>query len=122
MKRYVAEPGSDVVRDAMREASLWFTCRVAFVETYRAVNLEVGRKVAQTVVNEWPSFAVVDVDQQLVEAAADLTSRHPLRSLDALHLAAALFVTRDDVRVATWDRRLHAAARAEGLDVLPEAV
>jgi predicted nucleic acid-binding protein len=43
-----------------------------------------------------------------------------LRSLDALHLAAALLLPRDDLLLATWDRRLHAAARAEGLELVPD--
>jgi prevent-host-death family protein len=37
-----------------------------------------------------------------------------------LHLAAALMLPRDDLLLATWDRRLHAAAGAEGLGLIPE--
>ena len=48
-----------------------------------------------------------------------LAVERELRSLDALHLAAALLLPRNDLVLATWDRRLHAAARAEGLAVLP---
>jgi hypothetical protein len=40
--------------------------------------------------------------------------------MDALHLAAALMLPRDDLLLATWDRRLHAAAGAEGLALTPE--
>jgi len=42
-----------------------------------------------------------------------------MRSLDALHLAAAVLLPPADLVVATWDRRLHAAALAVGLRVLP---
>jgi hypothetical protein len=35
-------------------------------------------------------------------------------------LAAALLLPRDDLVLATWDRRLHAAAAAEGLTLTPE--
>jgi hypothetical protein len=35
----VAEPGSDVVRQAMQEANGWFICHIGFVETVRAVAL-----------------------------------------------------------------------------------
>jgi predicted nucleic acid-binding protein len=71
---------------------------------------------------EWPSFAVIEVDQQLVEYAIDLALRHELRSLDALHLAAALILPREELTLAVWDRRLHTAARTEGLAVFPTIV
>jgi predicted nucleic acid-binding protein len=49
-----------------------------------------------------------------------VTLAHDLRSLDALHLASALVLPREDLTVAVWDRRLHAAARADGLELFPE--
>ena len=43
----------------------------------------------------------------------------PVRTLDALHLATALFLEgrRQHVAVATYDERMRAAARAVGLEV-----
>jgi predicted nucleic acid-binding protein len=122
VKRYVAEPASEVVRGAMGTADAWFTCRIAFVETVRAVGLAAGRAATRTVRNEWPSFGVVEVDQDLVEHAAALALERDLRSLDSLHLAAALVLPRDGLVLATWDHRLHRAARAEGLGALPETL
>ncbi len=69
-----------------------------------------------------PAFGVIELDQDLVEQAIELALAYDLRSLDALHLAAALLLPRDDLTVAVWDRRLHAAARAEGLGLFPEAL
>ncbi len=43
-------------------------------------------------------------------------------TLDALHLAAALVLPPSGLVFATWDRRLHAAAGAEGLELLPAAL
>lgn len=97
-------------------------CRLGFVETVRAVGLAAGEDAARTVRSEWPSFSVVEVDQALVEQAAALTLARGLRSLDALHLASALLLPPELTTVATWDRRLHAAAAQEGLRVLPEAL
>jgi predicted nucleic acid-binding protein len=99
---------------------MWFTCRVGFVETLRAVGLAGGEAAARTVREEWPALAVIELDQPLAEHAATLAIAHQLRSLDALHLAAALILPREDLLVATWDRRLHLAAIAEGLHVLPD--
>ena len=101
MKRYVAEAGSEVVRRYMGEADEWFICRVGYVETVRALGLTAGNPAGRPFQEEWPAFGVVAVDQELVEAA-ELTKRHDLRSLDALHLAAALLVADHDLILATW--------------------
>jgi predicted nucleic acid-binding protein len=103
----------------MDRADGWFICRVGFVETTRAVSLVAGQATAKGIREEWPAFGVIEVDQDLVERGAALAVKLELRSLDALHLASALLLPRTDLVMATWDRRLHAGARAEGLDVLP---
>jgi predicted nucleic acid-binding protein len=118
----VAEAGSDEVREAMADAERWFTSRLAFIEVFRAVGLTAGKRAAESFAGEWPSFDVVEVDQRLAEEAAAITLMHDLRSLDALHLASALIVPRDDLVLATGDRRLHRAAAAEALELLPETL
>lgn len=104
----------------MDRAESWFMCRIGFVETIRAVGLSAGEAATRAVRDEWPAFGVIEVDQQLVEDAAKLAIDHELRSMDALHLAAALVLPSEDLLLATWDRRLHAAARAEGFALVPE--
>jgi predicted nucleic acid-binding protein len=106
----------------MDRADGWFMCRVGFVETVRAIGLSAGKAAAKTVREEWPVFSVIEVDQRLAEEAAELAIDRELRSLDALHLAAALMLPKDDLCFATWDRRLHTAASAEGLQLIPEAL
>ena len=118
----MAEPGSDVVRDAMDRADGWFMCRIGFVETVRAVGLAGGLAAASAVREEWHMFDVVEVDARLTEEAAELAIDRELRSLDALHLAAALTLPGEDLFFVTWDRRLHVAARAEGLGLIPDAL
>jgi uncharacterized protein len=88
----------------------------------RAVGNAAGVAATTSVTEEWPAFGVVEVDQALVEHAAELTLKWELRSLDSLHLAAALLLPQDDLVCATWDRRLHAAAAAEGLELLPKVL
>jgi uncharacterized protein len=109
-----------VVRDAMACAEGWFMCRSGYVETVRAVGIAAGKKAANAVREEWPAVGVIEIDQRLVEHAAELTIDLGLRSLDALHLAAALVLPRDDLVIATWDRKLHAAANTTGLTLMPE--
>jgi predicted nucleic acid-binding protein len=106
----------------MDRADGWFMCRAGFVETVRAVGLSAGQTAAKTVREEWPAFGVIEVDQRLVEDAAELAIDRELRSLDALHLAAALVLPDGDLLFATWDRGLHTAAGAEGLKLIPETL
>jgi predicted nucleic acid-binding protein len=119
VKRYVSEDGSDLVRKAMHDADGWFICRIGFVETIRAVGLSAGTAATRAVRQEWPAFGIIEIDERLAEHAASLALDRGLRSLDALHLAAAMVLPGPGVTVATWDHRLHVAAAAEGLDVLP---
>ena len=106
----------------MDRADGWFICRAGFVETVRAVGLSAGKAAVKNVHEEWAAFGVIEVDQRLVEEAAELALDHGLRSLDALHLAAALMLPHDDLLFTTWDRRLHAAAGSEGLALIPETI
>lgn len=119
VKRYVTEDGSDAVLDAMNGASALSMCRVGFVETLRAVGRAGERRDVRRFERDWLSFDVVEVDRALTESAAELALSHDLRSLDALHLAAALALPADDLTLATWDARLHRAARDQSLDALP---
>jgi predicted nucleic acid-binding protein len=101
VKRYVEEDGSDVVLEAMGGAGAWSICRIGFVETVRAVDAAGGGRAVKRIERDWLAFDVVEIDQALVEHAAELARSSALRSLDALHLAAAL------------------AAREQGLSTLP---
>jgi predicted nucleic acid-binding protein len=103
----------------MEAADDWYICRVGFVETVRAVGLSAEGRATKSVKDEWPAFGVVEIDQSLVEHAAELALAHELRSLDSLHLAAALVLPSEELVFATWDGRLHSAAAAEGLELLP---
>jgi predicted nucleic acid-binding protein len=106
----------------MRRADGWFICRIGLVEAARAVGLVAGAQTIESLRRESAAFAVVEVDERLADQAASLTLERDLRTLDALHLAAALILPRDDLVFATWDRRLHAAADAEGFELLPQSL
>jgi uncharacterized protein len=119
VKRYIEEDGSDEVLSAMDGESVWSTCRICFVETVRAVCLASGPRPVERVESDWLAFEVVEVDRELAEQAAHLAVSTKLRSLDALHLAAALVLPRRGLTFATWDTSLHKAARDRGLETLP---
>jgi predicted nucleic acid-binding protein len=124
VKRYVAEEGSQAVRETMASAGRWLACRVAFVETARALALAAGAESAalRHFRTEWRSVSVVEIDQELADRAAALAVEEDLSTLDSLHLASALLVADDRLRLATWDQRLWTAARRRRIDVLPDVL
>jgi len=62
------------------------------------------------------TITLVPIDGPTLERAPDLAPRE-LRSLDALHLAAALSLAGDLGRMYCYDARLAAAGTRLGLDV-----
>ncbi len=121
VKRYVDEDGTDAVLDVMRPDAEWVMCRFGYTETWKAVALAGEADELKRMECEWDLFEVVEVTQGLVERAGDVALSMGLRTLDALHLAAALSLDEEPV-FATWDLRLHRAARELGLRTLPETL
>ena len=122
VKRYVREVGSDAVIEVMGRASACKMCRIGFVETVRAVARGGEPEDVGKVESDWSHVDVIEVDMALAEHAAELAVGHRLRTLDALHLAAALAVADEDPTFVTWDADLHRAAREQGLRTLPAAL
>ena len=67
---------------------------------------------------DWERLAVVPVDTMCLERAADLARDHPLRIVDAIHLAAADRLPRP-ITYATFDDHHIPVALALGFDVVP---
>ncbi|MBU6215447.1 MAG: type II toxin-antitoxin system VapC family toxin, partial [Acidobacteria bacterium] len=71
--------------------------------------------------DDWERVHVVPVDQQCLDRAAELGRTQPLRTVDAIHLAAADRLPRP-VTFATFDPAQIPVALALGFDVpTPEA-
>jgi predicted nucleic acid-binding protein len=126
VKLVVDEPGSALAAALWDGADLVVTSRLADAEV-RAV-LAGGRRAGRleddgAATDEWgrlwPGLHVIELAPNVTTTAAALVDRHPLRAADALHLASALELRSPDLVVAVWDEHLAAAARAEGLRVVP---
>jgi predicted nucleic acid-binding protein len=121
VKVYLAERDSETAGRAVAGARQVAASRIAQTEvTGRLLRYDAAHDHIKRFTALWSEVAVVEVDEPLCLHAAQLTADRGLRTLDALHLASALAVADDDLVVATWDRRLWDAARAEGLAVLPD--
>ncbi len=106
----------------MQQADGWLMCRVGFVEAVQAVGLVAGRGATKAIADEWARSGSSKSTRRSSSTAAALALERGLRSLHALHLAAALVLPEQDLVFAAWDHRLHAAARAEGLQTLPDTL
>jgi hypothetical protein len=86
------------------------------------VGLAAGKKTTRTVREEWPAIGVVEIDQRLVEHAAELALDLDLdlRSLDALHLAAALVLPRRGLGDRHWGPQAARRRPCNRVSLIPE--
>ncbi|MBI4788759.1 MAG: type II toxin-antitoxin system VapC family toxin [Chloroflexi bacterium] len=139
VKCYIVEPGTTWVRqlcnaqapDTGEKLHLIFISEIAIVESAAAFAIlarrgEISKRDSQDAYAKFVEavereYRIVDLTRPSVRAAAGLTQRHPLKSLDAIQLAIGLN-TRDLLQAnelslvfVTGDDQLLQAAQAEGL-------
>jgi predicted nucleic acid-binding protein len=122
VKRYVEEPGRDVVVAAMEADDVWVASELARTEA----SLTLARVAAtprqldrlhRLLADDWDAFHVVPVDDRCLAAAAELGANHGLSVSTAIHLAAASRLPKP-VGFLTLDPRQVSAAVALDLDLL----
>jgi hypothetical protein len=94
------------------------SCTLARTEVVRAASAsgQSGRTRARNLLDK---IELIQLDDELLDLAADLEG--PLRSLHAIHLAAALELGDSLEVVVTYDARMAHAAEALGLPVVAPA-
>jgi predicted nucleic acid-binding protein len=132
VKRYFEETYSTEVIRAWESALAIGTSAVAYAELMAAVyrkatEAKVKKSLIQDILRafqeDWSSFVIVEVDNRLNETIRKVIVGHKLRGFDAIHLASALTIgsaVADDFLFACYDERLRQAARAEGLNTMPQ--
>jgi uncharacterized protein len=93
------------------------TSALSRVEVVRAV-LDGGVPAVAKARRQLARLYVVPLDRALLDDAATLGAAQILRSLDAIHLAAAQRLGPELRSVITYDHRMHQAADALGLPVV----
>ncbi len=115
VKLIVAEPESESLLAHLGEHPARVSCALARVEVVRAVRphgdaaIERARQVLDRI-------SILRLDDTLLDLAATLGAT-TLRSLDAIHLAAARTLGGALSEILTYDRRMADAARNLGLAV-----
>lgn len=123
VKLVVSEPESAALRDFLDGAESIFSAAILLTEVGRAVRraATLGRVDAAPLLARadelLDSLVLLEVDRALLREAVAI---HPesVRSLDAIHLAAARTLESDLSAFATYDQRLATAAAGYGLPVV----
>lgn len=131
VKLLIEEDGTSTARELWRGADACLSSRLAYPEVCAALSaLGRGRHITKPASTSarhawgelWSSVRPVEFTEGVERLAGELTTAHPLRGADAVHLASALAVEVRGLVVVGWDRTLaHAAARS-GLAVAPAEV
>jgi predicted nucleic acid-binding protein len=122
LKRYVEEADSPAADTLLRADSELLTARHTIVEVRRnlARLLSGGALTAarRAFAADLASISIIELDEATCESAATIGETTGVRTLDALHLAAAQRVAAPGVSFLTFDLRQAQAARALGLTVV----
>jgi predicted nucleic acid-binding protein len=122
LKRYVDEPDSDAAEALLASDPSLLTARHTIVEVRRnlARVLDEADAVAARAAftEDLRGFAIVELDEVTCDTAAGIAELTGVRTLDALHLAAAQRLGGPAVPFLTFDLRQAQAARSLGLTVV----
>lgn len=115
VKLVVREPESNALRRFLRGRPRRVSCALARVEVVRAVRPQ-GEAAVTRARRVLERLSLLRLDDPLLDAAAGLESPS-LRSLDAIHLAAAQALGAELESVVTYDVRMTGAAASLGFRV-----
>lgn len=119
VKLVVEEDESDALLEYVRSRPRRVSCALARVEVVRSAQ-KAGRRARDRAIRLMKTIDLIRVDDALLGSALDIDGA-VLRSLDAIHLAAALALGSDLGDLVTYDFRMSEAARSLGLAVVAPA-
>lgn len=130
VKRYVKEPGSREVNRLFSEGTILLVSSIAWSECLAALSrkrhdgglsVRSHGRATQAFATEWKSFHEIAITREIRELIRELLDRLPLRGMDAIHLASALWIERRlDSKLPFYcaDRKLAKAGEELGLTVV----
>ena len=124
LKRYVQEPDSDAAERLLQVDPGWVTAAHTEVEVRRNRTRRLGTEPAllqearERFAEDWQGMYVVALDARTCQIAAGFAETTAVRTLDALHLAAAQRAGTPALRLVVFDIRLAQTARSLGWTVV----
>lgn len=120
-----AEEGGETIRSALATAEKVTSSRLALIETRRVVRrAERDGRITEAQAADLlavfaqatTTWAVLEISEEVARRAEDGFPSEPVRTLDAIHLASALFLRRSfpDLIILTADDRVRANAALLG--------
>ena len=120
-KLYIDEAGKALVETLLR-GDVPVTARHTYVEVRRALHIRLRgaafQRARERLDSDWQESDVVELDDRVCRAAAELAEVTGVKTLDALHLAAAQRAGGAELKFVTFDARQADAARSLGWPVL----
>lgn len=120
--RYLDAPEHDPVVTAMNADREWCASALARPEVLALIERIAADQSDRNLMRaefarDWERLVIVPVDASCLDRAGELLSTHPLRMIDALHLAAADRLPRP-LTFVTFDHHQIPVALALGFDVV----
>jgi predicted nucleic acid-binding protein len=124
-KRYIAEQGSDKVLALCQQADSFVVSVICVPELISTLSRLVReKKLTRAAYRKLKGEAIADLEDadicqitpEILAAVVSLLEEHPLRAMDALHLACALSYQAD--AFVSADHRQLSAARKAGLRIV----
>ena len=122
LKRYLREAGRDLVLETMDGDADWCASELVRTEVLVALHRSaISRRQQQqlwsTFRDDWDAMVVIPVDERCLGRAVEIGATFGVRTVDAIHLAAADRLPRP-ARYLTFDRQQIPAAASLGLEVV----
>ncbi|MBI3012528.1 MAG: type II toxin-antitoxin system VapC family toxin [Elusimicrobia bacterium] len=128
-KLYFEEEGSDLVRESISGCEAVFSSVIAYPEMVSALARRKRdghlrhndfMKASSAFERDWEEISKVPVNLDLSFSAGQLSRRHFLRGMDAIHLASACFLAKkikEGIGFLSADREQNQAAAREKLRI-----
>ena len=129
VKQFLAEVGTAEVLGLRTQDLPHATSMITYSETFSALRRRARERFLsaaryRTAIDlfkrDWPAFVRVQLDEEIIMLSAKLIERHPLRTLDAIHLASVLQLQQlvgEPSLFVSSDSQLLQAATAENVTV-----
>lgn len=122
LKIYIEEPDSPAAVSAAQDSDPLVLSQLSVLELFRSVGLHLSghnREVTRVILeSDLETMAVIRIDDLIWRSAADIAVRTGAKSLDSLHIAAALSLADPHLAFVTFDKKQARAAADSGLRVV----